>query len=122
MFDSELGEYLPSRLSEYMHIFIYFCVTTFVYIGGYTLLEADSPSLLIIDRIHSAGPEGLDKETLYASLGDEILVVPRVNDLLRDKMAVLIDKKYKITTRGIFMVRALLFHRKLMMQNLLIHH
>lgn len=106
--------HFPSRLSEYVHILLYFCAVTFVYIGGYTLLEADSPSLLVIDRIHDAGAEGLDKKSLYASLNDDVLVVPRVNDLLRDEMATLENGIYKITPKGTFMVRVLLFHRRVM--------
>ena len=106
--------YLPSRPSEYFHIFFYFCSTTFVYIGGYTLLEADSPSLLIVDRIHAAGTEGLGKDSLYASLNDEILVIPRINDLLRDQMATFENGAYKITPKGAFMVRVLLLHRLVM--------
>jgi hypothetical protein len=96
---------------------LYYCTTTLVYIGGYTLLEADSPSLLIIDRIHKAGSEGLEKNSLYTSLDDNILVTPRVNDLLRDKMSVLVNGRYKITRKGAFMVQVLLFHRKLMKVN-----
>ena len=115
--DSDWRQYFPSRLSEHAHIFSYYCTTTFVYIGGYSLLEADSPSLLIIDRIHKAGSEGLEKNSLYMSLDDNILVTPRVNDLLRDKMSVLVNGRYKITRKGAFMVQVLLFHRKLMKVN-----
>jgi hypothetical protein len=112
--DSEWAQYFPFYLSEYAHIFLYYCTTVFVYIGGYSLLEADSPSLLIIDRIHTAGPEGMDKDSLYASLGDDVLVVPRVNDLLRDEMAVLENGRYKITPKGTFMICILLLHRRIM--------
>lgn len=106
--------WFPSRLSEYVHIFLYFCSVTFVYIGVYTLFEADSPSLLIIDRINEAGAEGLAQDKLYESLNDDVLVVPRVNDLLRDGMATLENGRYKIKPKGISMVQALLFHRRIM--------
>ena len=106
--------YFPSKISEYTHILLYFTAVTFVYIGGYTLLEADSPSLMLIDRIHSAGTEGLDKDSLYTCLNDGTLVVPRVNDLLRDEMATLENGVYKITPKGACMVRFLMFHRQLM--------
>ena len=84
------------RPEEYVHIFLYYCAVTFVYIGGYTLLEVDSPSLLIIDKIHASGDEGLSKERLYALLNDDVLVVPRINDLTRDEMATLENGTYKI--------------------------
>ena len=113
-FGSESKLYLLNQYSEYAHIFLYFCFVTFVYIGVYTLIEADSPSLLIIYHIHAAGEEGLQKDALYESLNDNILVVPRVNDLLRDEMATLENGTYKITPKGIFMVRILLFHRWIM--------
>jgi len=106
--------YFPSRLSEYVHILLYYCAVTFVYIGVYTLFEVDSPSLLIIDRISEAETEGLAQDKLYDSLGDNILVVPRINDLVRDEMAVLENGKYKITSKGTIMVQTLLFHRKIM--------
>ena len=108
-----LSQYFPDALAGYAHIFLLFNFLTFVYIGFYCLLEVDSPSLLIVRTIRDAGNLGVEKTELYRLLGDDILVKPRMQDLIRDNMAILHNGKYIITPKGSAMVRFLLFHRKL---------
>jgi hypothetical protein len=111
--NTEFSQYIPSSLAEYVHIFFLFNFLTFVYIGFYTLLEVDSPSLLIVRTIRDGGELGVEKAVLHQSLGDEVLVIPRVQDLLRDNMAILKEGKHIITPKGSAMIRFLQYHRKL---------
>ena len=111
--NTEFIKYIPNNLASYAHIFLLFNFLTFVYIGFYSLLEADSPSLLIVKAIKEAGEIGIEKNKLYHSLGDDVLVKPRMHDLLRDNMANLRGSKYIITSKGRAMVRILQCHRNL---------
>ena len=68
------------------------------YIITYSAVEVDSPSLLIIKLI--AGPESLSEAELYNRLDDNILVLPRLQDLVRDQHLIFSDGKYHLTNKG----------------------
>ncbi|MFA6583402.1 MAG: hypothetical protein WCS77_03810 [Elusimicrobiaceae bacterium] len=79
----------------------------------FSAVEADSPSLVIMRRIKEAGPAGLDKNDLYQYLNDELLLTPRIRDLITDKMAVETNGCYALTAKGARMTRLFIFWRKL---------
>ena len=91
----------PETLSEYLHIFLFVASFTLAYMITYSALEADSPSLVMIMSIANAGPNGLPKEQFEQLMTDEMLVIPRIRDLLRDKIVYVEGKKYKLTTKGL---------------------
>jgi hypothetical protein len=66
----------------------------------YTAIEADSPTMKILDEVLEAGDNGLHLGELEARMTDEVLLYPRVADLVRDKMAVYDAGYYKITKKG----------------------
>jgi hypothetical protein len=91
----------PNTLSEFLHIFLFVTSFTLAYMITYSALEADSPSLVMIMSIANAGPKGLPQEKFKQLMTDEMLIVPRIRDLLRDKMVYVEGKKYKLTTKGL---------------------
>ena len=61
-----------------------FCISmSLAYTITYSALEADSPTLVMIRAIADAGPEGFDKERLFQTMTGDVLVMPRIDDLLR---------------------------------------
>lgn len=106
--------FVPSSLSEYFHIFLFVLSFTLAYVITYSALEADSPSLVMIMSIAGSGSEGLPKKQFAQQMNDEILVVPRVRDLLRDNMIVIEDGKYKLTLKGLVFVRIFIFYRRML--------
>ena len=102
--------------SEYLHICLFFTSLTFAYVVTYPAIEVDSPSLLIIMSIYKAGLEGFDKKKLYEILTDDILVKPRIKDLIVGNMVYMdMDMdKLKLTKKGVFFVRIFIMYRKLM--------
>jgi hypothetical protein len=58
------------------------------YVMTYPAIEVESPTLVMIQAIARRGEEGLARTTLFAQLTDEVLVAPRVRDLLSDGLAV----------------------------------
>jgi hypothetical protein len=77
-----------------------FLTLTAAYIISYSAVEAESPSLVIALRVAAAGPGGLRKDALAREMSDEFLILPRIEDLLRDKMARKDADRYRLTPKG----------------------
>ncbi|MBW1859182.1 MAG: hypothetical protein JRI70_03680 [Deltaproteobacteria bacterium] len=108
---SILGFHPPSDLAQYLQFWIYYVSLTLAYMITYSAIEADSPSLIIIMRIHEAGSSGLAKESLEGVMNDRILIEPRLKDLLVDKMADFQEGKYRLTKKGVLIARLFTFYR-----------
>lgn len=80
-------------------VFLYIACTL-AYGISYTAIEAHSPSLEIVRRIHQAGRAGIDPNSIKQSLGNEILLFPRLSDLQRDLMIRKVDARYRVTRKG----------------------
>jgi hypothetical protein len=89
----------------YLHIALFMFALLCAYIITYSALEADSPTLIMVKMLHDARPEGLEKERFLGMLNDEMLVLPRVRDLERDRMAEVVDGRYVLTPKGRLMAR-----------------
>lgn len=113
--NSNFAIYVPEGFLAYIHIALFVISLALVYITTYSALEADSPSLVMVMNIAKAGIQGLSKEELETSLDDNLLIKPRIKDLIESKM-ISIDKndRYTITQRGIFFIRIFIFYRNLL--------
>lgn len=109
-----LGISPPVSLAEYIQISLFFVSLTLVYMITYSALEADSPSLVIVTTIANAGPNGLDKQCFDELMNDNILVKPRIRDLLLNKMAKMDGDKYVLTPKGVLFARIFIIYRKIM--------
>ena len=86
------------------------------YILSYPAVEADSPTVAMVMRLMDAGPDGLPVDEFLRDMNDELLVLPRVRDLLRDGLAVLdpADGRYRLSTKGRLMGRLFSTYRGLL--------
>ncbi len=107
-------KYLPVKLSEHIHIGLFFGVLAAAYIATYPALDVDSPSLVIINLVANAGPSGFAKDKLKELAADDILVKPRINDLLKCKLIYLENGRYKLAPKGIWLVNIFIFYRKIL--------
>jgi len=104
----------PQGLSEYLHVSLFFISFTFAYLITYSAIEVDSPSLIMILAIQKAGENGLTKEEFEQSNTDDILTLPRINDLAHDKIAYLQGNKYRLTPKGFLLARIFNSYRKVL--------
>lgn len=109
-----LAVYAPGHPLEYLHISISFISLTLAYMITYSAIEADSPSLVMIRAVAKAGSEGLDKKEFEKTMNDDILLIPRVRDLLNDKMAYIDGGKYRLTPKGFLFARLFVLSRKIL--------
>ncbi len=110
----QVGISIPGAVSEYLHIALFVISLTLAYMITYSALEADSPSLVMIMSIAQAGADGLEKTRFEQLMTDDILVIPRIHDLLRDKMVYVEGKKYKLTAKGALFARIFIVYRQLL--------
>lgn len=108
------GVAAPRGLADYLRITSYFISLTLAYMITYSAIEADSPTLVMVTRIHSAGPEGMTKEAFEREMSDELLVIPRINDLLLNKQVRLEGGGYRITPKGEMFARIFIVWRNLL--------
>ena len=100
-----LGVPRPLGVSEFVQVALFVTALTLAYMITYTAIEADSPSLVMILKIKAGGARGVRKEEFDDFLSDELLIKPRVDDLVTDKMAELSGGRYHLTSKGRLMAR-----------------
>jgi len=111
---SLFGVAAPDGSIEYVRIALLFTAFTLAYMITYSGLEADSPSLVMVLSIDQAGPEGLSKQIFFQQMTDDILIKPRVRDLLTDKMAYLDGNTYRLTPKGVLLAKIFVVYRSIL--------
>jgi hypothetical protein len=97
---SVLGAAPPRAIGELLHVAVLYGSLALAWIVTYTALFVDSPSLTMLLSIAAAGPAGLPVADLDRRLTDELLVRPRLEDLVRDRMVEVRDDRYTLTGPG----------------------
>jgi hypothetical protein len=105
---------VPRTVFDSARTSLFFASFALAYIITYSALEADSPSLAIVRIVSEAGPKGLNSDALSSTFSDEVLVKPRVQDLLRDGMVAMRGDRFFLTRRGRWFVRIFILYRSLL--------
>ncbi len=93
---------------------LFFLACTAAYVVTYSAIEADSPSLAIMLRIARAGAGGIAAHAVVREMSDEVLIIPRIADLVRDGMVCVSDARYLLTPKGRRFVRIFIGWRALL--------
>lgn len=104
----------PDDIWGYAHVALFVVAVMAAYTITYTAVEADSPTLVMVMRIRAAGPGGLDRKAFEALLTDELLVLPRLRDMVRDGTATLEGGRYRLTAKGWRFARIFGVYRRLL--------
>lgn len=96
-----LAPLLPDTLAAWTQTIIAALSFAAAYVMTYPAMEAESPTLVMIDLITKAEPKGLTREELLCRLDDEFLVIPRVDDLVREGLATEADQRIRLTGKGL---------------------
>ena len=99
---------------DFLAFVLLYISLAFSYITTYSAIEVDSPSVTMILAIAKESHSGLDKEVFYSRMDNENLVVPRIKDLVKDKMISYENDKYRLTAKGLFLVNIFIWWRKFM--------
>jgi hypothetical protein len=107
-----LASFLPRDVYSAARILLLFLLFTAAYIATYPGLEIDSPSLALVYFIYCSGSEGFDKQRLASCVGDDVLVIPRINDLVSSGLVIKKDGRYLITSLGKVFIGIFIFYRR----------
>ncbi len=110
-FSPELKPWMPTGISEWMRIGIFHVALTLSYMITYSAIETDSPSLVMVMAIANAGPGGIDEKDFEATLNDDLLIKPRIKDLLTDKMVYMKNDTYRLTKKGMLFANIFIYYR-----------
>lgn len=102
----------PSSWADFIAFFLFYAALSMAYIITYSAIEVDSPSLTMISLIAESACKGVSKNAFKQKLTDNILVIPRVKDLVRDGLAQKDGVFYKITIKGSRFVNIFIFFRR----------
>lgn len=97
---------LPQTLAEYVAFTILYLALALSYISTYSAVQADSPSLSILLRLERAGSAGVSRAELEAEFTDDLLVLPRLQDLVSGKLVNKKDDRYVIDRQGALLAAA----------------
>lgn len=103
---------LPHELINYIYTVIIFLSLFMTYLLSYPAIEADSPSLVIISHISGSGSRGILAAKIKELLRDDLLIEPRLKDLVDSGMVDLTGSVYKINKKGILFLRPFMAYRR----------
>lgn len=104
----------PSRVIEYLHISLFYSSLAIAYLITYSAIEVDSPSLIMMMAIAKTGSNGLDRNKFEQTMTDDLLIMPRIRDLVIDKMIYLEGDRYRLSTKGLIVARIFVYYRKIL--------
>lgn len=110
-----LGPLAPLGPRHYLHIALLHGALCCAWVITYSAFEADSPTLVMVQRLLLAGDAGLAPEELLAAMSDEVLIVPRIRDLDRDGLASVDPAgRYRISPKGRLLLGLIYGYRRLL--------
>jgi|TARA_Y100000310_G_C20688223_1_gene820486 hypothetical protein len=103
------------ELSEILQVSLFYISMTLSYIILYNVLDEGSASLPMINIIGNAGSTGVERASLEKVMKKELAL--RFNYLISDKMIYINNSKYRLTKKGLFYIKLILFYSRLLHYN-----
>lgn len=107
----ESVRFVPQTPLEYLSLVFLYGGMSLAYIATYSAIQADSPSLSLLLMMERAGPQGVSLRDMEERFGDEVLVTPRLEDLVSGGLVKQVDSRYVIEQGGALLARVHLFYR-----------
>lgn len=83
------------------------------YINTYPAIEADSPSLVLVQELRRVGEAGLALEEIMQIFNEQVVLKPRVLNLMDENMAVRHGDRISLTARGRLIAEVFWYFRQL---------
>ena len=106
--------FLPQSAWDYWNFLMLYVALTLAYMITYSAVQADSPSMSILLLIEQTGGRGATVAGLTGALNDQVLVVPRLDDLVVGRLVIFEGRRYNVTPNGSFLARIYIFYRALL--------
>ncbi len=99
------SRYSPKDGFEYFYVALFDFSFVLTYLLSYPAIEVESPSFLIVLSIDSASATGLARASLNQIITDDLFVGNRIQSLVLGKMVQLRDGVYRITPKGLSLLK-----------------
>lgn len=109
-----IADIMKAPLNDWFAVYLLHFAISAGYILSYPAVEAASPSLAISLIIGGSGSKGVLYEDLLHHFNNEILLQPRIKDLMDAKLITESNGYVSITVRGIVFIRPFIFIRRLL--------
>ena len=106
--------FLPETALDFWNFLMLYVGVTLAYMITYSAVQADSPSMSILLLVDRAGVRGATAAELASKLNDDVVVVPRLHDLLIGRLARAERDRYTVTPNGSFLARIYITYRALL--------
>jgi hypothetical protein len=101
------------NIFEIFQLSLLYTTISVAYILSYPAIEVDSPTLIIIKAVFATGAAGLEKSSLEKLANNDLLILPRVRDMVFDRMVYVKDGKYKLMPKGLIMAKLFSCYRNI---------
>lgn len=105
---------VPASPFEVVNVVLLYGALAMAYFVTYPAIQADSPSMTVLLIIERAGAAGLSREELDRALGDDVLVLPRLDDLVAGHVVSVRGDRYVVGAGGAALARLHLGYRALL--------
>lgn len=105
---------IPISISDWPLVFLLHYALAGAYIMSYPAVQAVSPSLTMLLIVGSAAPRGLTYDELRSHFNSKELLQARLHDLKEGSLAVEVDGWFRLTWRGLLLIRFTGFLRSLL--------
>lgn len=105
------AKFLPVSALDYFNFVMLYTGLVLAYFASYPPIQAVSPSMAILLQIERAGPGGLALKELMDRLNDQVLIKPRLDDLVNGNVITCRDGRYVIGPRGALLAKTYIVFR-----------
>lgn len=106
--------FLPNTIWRYLQVLIFYLPVMLSYIITYVALEDDSPSMTIVRFVDRAKEKGRSRQEIRRIVTNEILILPRINIMLKDGWIEYKNSRYYATKKGRYYNQFFAFGLKLL--------
>lgn len=100
-----LAQWLPANAGAWLYALVLSLSFGAAYVMTYPAVEVESPTLIMIEEISTAGAGGLSATDFENRLGAERLIDPRLRDLINEGLIEQTSGRYYLTARGRMLAR-----------------
>ena len=90
----------PSGVLEYIHVALFHIPVMLGYIGFYSALEAESPSISMVKFVAESRDQGRDKNEFSQIINHKDLIDNRIDAMIQNNWIVDSDGHYLLTPKG----------------------
>ncbi|MBF0319222.1 MAG: hypothetical protein HQL01_05395 [Nitrospirae bacterium] len=113
-FPTPIGIYTPNSIPEFIYSTIFYFSMVFGYVCFYSVLEVDSPGLMIVNTTAKYGTDGATMDDLSVIFENNPFTDSRIGHMELDKLVYKKRDKYLPTPKGLFLMKLITFYRDLL--------